>query len=382
MNAETKETISIEEYKRLDKSVLTKRINRIRSKCGSKLLILSHHYQKQEIFDLADAHGDSFQLSQIAAQNEQCEAIFFCGVHFMAETADILANSSNRLAQRNGKRINVYLPDLNAGCPMADFATLAQVEDCWSQLADVIDTKQLIPITYVNSKAEIKAFCGRHGGLACTSSNAKAVLQWAFSQNCQVLFLPDQHLGRNTAIEMGIPRSEMVLWSFDVPTLTDKLGGNTPEAIKNSRIILWNGYCKVHQLFAEEQIEMQRSRNAQVKIIVHPECNLSVVQNADISGSTSKMIEVIGQSQSGSSWAVGTEWRMIERLIKENPDKQICSLASVPRLCESMNMITLANLCWALENWDRGTAVNLIRVPDAIAQDAGICLERMLDHKG
>ncbi|MGL6227353.1 MAG: quinolinate synthase NadA [Thermoguttaceae bacterium] len=354
-------------------SNISEKIEHIRQSLGRKLLILGHHYQKTEVLDHTDLRGDSFQLSATAAENEDCESIVFCGVHFMAETADVLANRPERLDARNGKRVNVLLPDLSAGCSMADLAHINQVEQCWSELAKQIDVADIVPITYVNSSAAIKAFCGRNGGIACTSSNASAVLRWAFSQKSRVLFLPDQHLGRNTAFSMDIPESQMPVWNPDVP-----LGGNDLATIKDSRVILWNGYCCVHQFFTPEHVATVRAQYPGIRVIVHPECSREVVQAADLAGSTNFILEQIRQAKPGSIWGVGTEGRMVDRLGQMFPEQKIVHLGGSASLCETMDRTNLENLLATLESVESGNPKNIVQVDPLIAPDALLCLERML----
>jgi len=362
-------------YQSLDNEVLTKRINAVRAKMNRWLLILGHHYQRDEVIALSALQGDSDQLSKLAAASEDCRAIVFCGVHFMAETADILANRPERLAQRGGTRVDVVLPDLTAGCSMADMAEIEQVEDCWEQLATVIDVEDLTPVTYVNSAASLKAFCGRHGGIVCTSANARVVLQWAFAQRRRVLFFPDQHLGRNTALSMGVALAEMPLWDPH----KDELGGSTREAIHQSRVILWQGHCSVHQIFLPQQVDQFRQRYPDIKIIVHPECMREVVAKADEMGSTGKILCVVEQAPPGTRWAIGTELHLVDRLKQQHPEQEIHFLSPVDGICETMYRIDLPHLCWALENLAAGTPVNVIHVDDAIACDALKALERMLE---
>ncbi|MGL6196227.1 MAG: quinolinate synthase NadA [Thermoguttaceae bacterium] len=364
-------------------SDVNKMIESIRRKFGNRLLILGHHYQTDEVIQHTDLRGDSFQLSAAAAERGDCESIVFCGVHFMAETADILANTPEKIAARNGKYVNVILPDLTAGCSMADMADISQVESCWNELSEVINTSTVVPITYVNSTAEIKAFCGRNGGIACTSSNARAVLDWAFKQvgkeGGRIIFFPDQHLGRNTAHEMGISEDEIIVWRPDQPH--GSLGGNSLEKIAKSRVILWDGYCSIHQKFTTAQIEKVRRDFPGIKVIVHPECCREVVEMADFAGSTSGILAAIKESPAGSKWAVATEWRMVERLIRMFPDKFICNLSPEPSICETMSRITPQNLLSALESIVIGKPKNVIRVPAEIAADAHTCLDRMLACK-
>ncbi|MDR2642711.1 MAG: quinolinate synthase NadA [Planctomycetaceae bacterium] len=350
-----------------------------------RLLILGHHYQREEVLVHADLIGDSFQLSKMAAERSvysdgvndsvaECEIIIFCGVHFMAETADILANSPSNLAKRGGRRVNVILPDLVAGCSMADMASYESVSDCWEQLSNVIDINELIPITYVNSSAELKAFCGERGGIACTSGNAEAVLKWAFSKGQRILFFPDQHLGRNTAIKMGIPTSDILVWRRGEP----ELGGNSLETICNSRILLWDGFCCVHQRFLPEHIDEIRNAIPNVRVIVHPECKQEVVMKADEAGSTAYILKRITESPDGSSWAVGTEGRFVERIAKQNPNKIVVNLAFQPSYCSTMGLVTLQNLAEMFQHIENGNPINIIKVNENIANNALIALQKML----
>ena len=352
-------------------------IDTLRQRLGKRLLILGHHYQREEVIAHTDLQGDSFQLSAAAAESTECETIVFCGVHFMAETADILANSAENLARRGGKRVNVLLPDLDAGCSMADMATRATVERCWNELAGLIDINDVVPITYVNSTAELKAFCGQYDGIACTSTNARTVLDTALKKKRRVLFFPDQHLGRNTALKMGIAESEMCCWDGTA----EQFGGNSVVQIRNSRIILWNGYCCVHQKFLPNHIDAIREANVGIRVIVHPECRRDVVEKADESGSTSYILNRINESPAGSSWAVGTESRFVERLARQNPDKKVVNLASQPSYCETMGLIDESKLAAVLESVASGQPQNIIRVEEATATDALRCLRRMLECK-
>jgi quinolinate synthase len=362
-------------YKSLEKSALMDRISQVRRRLGRQLLILGHHYQQDDVIALSDLRGDSYQLASAAASNEDCRAIAFCGVHFMAETADILANRPERLAARNRRRVKVILPDLAAGCSLADMADISQVERCWRQLGKVIDVEDLTPITYVNSTAELKAFCGRHGGIVCTSANARAVLDWAFARRGRALFFPDQHLGRNTAKAMGIPLEQMPLWDPN----QERLGGNTPEAIRQSRVILWQGDCSIHQRFLPEHINFYRKKYPGIKIIVHPECSMEVVDMADMAGSTGRIIQAVENAPPGTKWAIGTEVHLVNRLKREHPEQEIHVLSTLACACPTMSMIDLAHLCWSLENLAAGTPVNLIEVPPESARWALEALKRMLE---
>jgi quinolinate synthase len=364
-------------YKSLENDVLTRRIQAVRDAMGPKLLILGHHYQQDEVIALSDLRGDSFKLSEMAAASTECRAIAFCGVHFMAETADILANRPERLAERGGQRVPVILPDMSAGCSMADMAEIDEVEDCWEQLSGVIDTDDLMPVTYVNSAASLKAFCGRRGGIVCTSANARPVLEWSFAQRRRVLFFPDQHLGRNTALRMGVPAEEMPVWD----PRADVLGGNPEEAIASSRVILWKGHCSVHQVFLPEHVEGFRQRVPGIKILVHPECMREVVDRADQIGSTGTIIRAVRESPPGTKWAIGTELHLVNRLKHEHPEQEIHFLSPLVCMCATMFRIDLAHLCWSLEKLAAGTPVNVVRVDDEIAADALVALRRMLEVK-
>ncbi len=367
--------LELEPYVSLDDAELTTRIEQVKRNMGSRLLILGHHYQRDGVIALSDLRGDSYKLAALAASDAQCEAIVFCGVHFMAETADILANRPERLAERGGRRVPVSLPDLAAGCSLADMANIEQVEDCWSQLGEVIDTGDLLPVTYVNSTAALKAFCGRHGGIVCTSSNARAVMDWAFARHGRVLFFPDQHLARNTARAMGIPLEQMPLWD----PAAEALGGNTANALQQSRVILWKGLCSVHQVFEREQVLRFRAAHPDGRVIVHPECRMDVVEEADLAGSTAAIIQAIEQSPRGERWAIGTELNLVNRLKEQHPEQHIELLADVDGLCPTMYRIDLPHLCWAVENLAAGTPVNVITVESETAEGALLALQRMLE---
>ena len=364
----------LQPYRSLDEQELVRRINAVRQAMGPRLLILGHHYQRDEVVALADLRGDSYQLSRMAAENGDCRAIVFCGVHFMAETADVLANRPERLAERDGQRVAVVLPDLAAGCSLADMAEIDEVEDCWRQLAEVIDVDDLMPITYVNSAASLKAFCGRHGGLVCTSANAEGALRWAFERRRRVLFFPDQHLGRNTARAMGISLDEMPMWD----PRADALGGNDRETLRRGRVVLWQGCCSVHQAFRPENVDRFRELYPDIKILVHPECMMEVVDRADVVGSTGKIIQAVEQSPPGTRWAIGTELHLVNRLKQQHPEQEIHLLSPVACMCVTMHRIDLPHVCWSLENLAAGTPVNVIEVDAATAGDALLALERML----
>ncbi|MHC5540770.1 quinolinate synthase NadA [Singulisphaera rosea] len=351
-------------YRDVPSEELAERIVAVKRELGDSLLILGHHYQQDEVIRFADLRGDSYKLSQLAARSETCRTIVFCGVHFMAETADVLTRPE----------VEVILPDLAAGCSMADMADLDAVEAAWTDLGDVIDTDDLMPVTYINSTADLKGFCGRHGGIVCTSSNARAVLERAFARRKRVLFFPDQHLGRNTARAMGIPLEEMVVWNPRLP-----LGGNTPESIEGSRVLLWKGHCSVHQMFKPAHVAQFRERFPGIKVLVHPECMMSVVDAADMVGSTEFILKTVAESPAGSTWAVGTELHLVNRLAAEHPDKSIHFLSPMVCMCATMYRIDLPHLAWTLENLAKGVTVNRIVVPEATAHWARVALQRMLE---
>jgi quinolinate synthase len=343
-------------------NTLDERISAAKAKLGKDVVILGHHYQRDEVVKFADFRGDSLKLSQQAAEVD-AKYIIFCGVHFMAESADIL---------RRGNQV-VVLPDLSAGCSMADMADIGQVEACWNELSGVTDTKKIIPVTYMNSTAAIKSFTGEQGGSVCTSSNAAAVMKWAFERGEKVLFLPDEHLGRNTGYRMGIPLDEMIVWDP-----YEELGGNSTEAIAKARVILWKGYCSVHQRFTAEQVARARRQHPGIRVIVHPECRFEVAQAADEIGSTEGIIRAIKAAKPGTKWAVGTEIHMVNRLSKELTDRQVMSLDSSVCVCTTMFRITPVHLLWALENLGAGKIVNQISVDDRTRHFARAALDRML----
>ncbi|HJT32869.1 MAG TPA: quinolinate synthase NadA [Pirellulales bacterium] len=364
-------------YKSLDNATLQARINAVRQEMGPRLLVLGHHYQQDEVIALADLRGDSYQLSRMAADSIECRAIAFCGVHFMAETADVLVNRPERLAQRGGERVTVVLPDLAAGCSMADMAMIEQVEACWDELGEVLDTADITPVTYINSAASLKAFCGRHGGIVCTSSNAAAVLEWAFRRTRRVLFFPDQHLGRNTAVAMGIPLDQMPVWNPHA----EELGGNTAATLQASKVLLWQGHCSVHAMFRPEHVDQLRAKHPAIRVLVHPECSREVVAKADVYGSTGKIIREVEAAPPGTKWAIGTELHLVQRLKQEHPEQEIHFLSPIVCMCATMYRIDLAHLCWSLENLAAGTPVNVIRVDDETARWSLVALERMLQVK-
>jgi quinolinate synthase len=330
---------------------------------GADAVLLAHHYQRDEVFKHADFTGDSYKLCQHAAR-AQGKYIVFCGVHFMAESADVLARAGQQ----------VVLPDLNAGCSMADMAEIGQVEAAWEEMTRLGLASATTPITYMNSAAAIKAFCGERGGLVCTSSNAAGAFRWAFAKSEKVFFLPDQHLGRNTAYRMGIPLSDMAVWDP-----FQRLGGNTPERLRQARIILWKGHCSVHQRFLPEHVDKVRAQYPGIRVVVHPECRWEVCEKADELGSTEKIIAAVEGAPAGSSFAIGTEVHLVNRVAKRNPDKHVISLDDSGCLCTTMFRISPQHLCWALENLVEGNVVNRIRVADNVKHWARVALDRMLE---
>jgi quinolinate synthase len=343
---------------------LLSRARAARKTLGTDALILGHHYQRNEVIEFADITGDSFKLAQEAANQSSVENIIFCGVHFMAESADILTS----------ERQKIILPDLAAGCSMADMATANQVTQCWSDLQSNGVADQVIPVTYMNSSAAIKSFTGEHGGTICTSSNAEAAMKWAFSQGEKILFLPDQHLGRNTAVlSLGLTLEDCVLWNPWKP-----MGGLTEEQIKRAKVLLWRGHCSVHGRFSIESVNEIRSRVPGVQVLVHPECTHEVVSAADKIGSTERIIKIVQESPAGSKWAIGTELNLVQRISQNNPDKEIYFLDKDICFCSTMNRIDLPHLVWAMESLVNGTVVNQIRVAPEIAKYSKLALERML----
>ena len=365
------------DYRVLDNETLNERIRKAKQQLGSRLLILGHHYQQDEVIEHADLRGDSLQLSQMAAERD-CDYIVFCGVHFMAETADIVANRPEKLEARGNKRVTVALPDLAAGCSMADMAAIGQVENAWDDLGELIDTNDITPVTYINSAASLKAFCGKHGGIVCTSSNAEQVIRWAFERTSRVFFFPDQHLGRNTSLKMGITNEQMPVWD----PYADSNGGNSADAILNSKVVLWKGHCSVHQMFRKEHVAAFRQQIPGIKILVHPECPQEVNDIADLSGSTGYIIRTVKSAPAGTKWAIGTELHLVNRLKKEHPEQEIHFLSPVMCMCATMYRIDLAHLCWSLENIVAGVPVNVIEVDPETSRWSLVALERMLELKG
>jgi quinolinate synthase len=353
---------------------LVARARAARAALGDRVFVLGHHYQRDEVIEFADVTGDSFKLARDAAGRPDAEFIVFCGVHFMAESADILTGPDQK----------VILPDLAAGCSMADMARLGQVEDAWDALTDAGIADCVVPITYMNSSADIKAFCGRNGGAVCTSSNAEVALEWAYAQKAhldggaKVLFLPDQHLGRNTAVlEMGLTLDDCVVWDPHRPN-----GGLTAEQLRDARMILWKGHCSVHGRFSAAVVDELRASIPDVQILVHPECRHEVVLKADLVGSTEFIIKTIEAAPAGSSWAIGTELNLVKRLAAAHPDKRITFLDKTVCYCSTMNRIDLPHLVWAMESLVAGTVVNQIQVDPETERWALVALQRMLDLPG
>jgi quinolinate synthase len=352
-----------EKYKTMSIEEMEERVKQIKTYFGERLYIPGHHYQKDEVIQFADSTGDSLQLAQLAAENQSADYIVFCGVHFMAETADILTNDHQA----------VILPDLRAGCSMADMANIHQLNRGWKVMQEQLgDT--ILPLTYVNSTASIKAFCGKHGGATVTSSNAEKMLKWAFTKKERILFLPDQHLGRNTAYDLGIPLENMAVW--DPIKNCFEYEGNLDDV----QVILWKGHCSVHEKFTVQNVEDLRKTKPDMKIIVHPECTREVVELADMAGSTNYIIQTIEKASPGSKWAIGTEMNLVKRIIDTHKDKEIVSLNPYMCPCLTMNRIDLPHLLWALESLKDGKVINQIKVDDTTSHDAKLALERMLNR--
>ena len=355
-------------YAEMDGEELDRRIQAARTELGQRLVILGHHYQRDEIIKYADYRGDSFKLAQNAAAHPEADYIVFCGVHFMAESADVLS----------GPHQQVILPNPAAGCSMADMANIAEVEECWEMLLDQLgEDAGIIPVTYMNSAANLKAFCGRHGGVVCTSSNAPKVMQWAFSQGQRVLFFPDEHLGRNTALAYGIPSEHMFVWNPKDPLASD----TADEEIARAQIILWKGYCTTHMRFNLQQIEKARAEYPGIKVLVHPECRQEVVAAADLYGSTEYIIEQIEKAPAGSQWAVATEVNLVRRLALEHPEQLIFCLDPIVCPCSTMYRIHPAYLAWVLEGLVQGEVINQVKVDEQTVYWARVALERMLALK-
>ena len=348
----------------MSEPALVERAHRARAALGERAMILGHHYQRDEVIEFADITGDSFKLAQSAASNPDAEFIIFCGVHFMAESADILTSSQQK----------VILPDLAAGCSMADMAGAEQVEAAWAHFQKVGIAARTIPITYMNSTAAIKSFTGANGGAVCTSSNAQRAMSWAFERGEKIFFLPDQHLGRNTAImHLGLQASDCVIWNPWKPQ-----GGLTDQELLDAKVILWRGHCSVHGRFTPQNIDDVRSRVLGVQVLVHPECQNDVVMAADVVGSTEMIIRTVASSPAGSKWAIGTELNLVQRLARTNPDKEIVFLDKTVCYCSTMNRIDLPHLVWAMENLASGRVLNQISVEEKTAHFARVALERML----
>ena len=362
-------------YTQLSDPELRLRIATAKETLGNRLMILGHHYQQAAVMEFADYAGDSFELSRKAADQREVEFVVFCGVHFMAESADILT----------GENVKVILPDLGAGCSMADMANLDQTLECWEQLQETCPGQTIVPITYMNSSAAIKSFVGEHGGAVCTSSNCHNVLKWALDQGgasgkagrVKVLFLPDQHLGRNTAYAMGYSLDKMVVWDPK-----RDLGGNSEDKLRDADLVLWKGQCSVHQLFRPEHVDQVRRQFPEMKVIVHPECRFEVVQKADLAGSTAYIVKQIEAAPPGTQWAIGTETHLVHRLAEQHPEQKIVVLSDCQCLCTTMYRIDLPHLCWVLENLVEGTVVNRIQVDAQTRKWATVALNRMLAIRG
>lgn len=356
-----------DDYLHLTAPEITARIAAARQKLGRRAVVLGHHYQREDIIQFADFRGDSFKLARWAAEQPEAEYIIFCGVHFMAEAADILAADHQR----------IILPNLAAGCSMADMADSDDVYAAWDELKELGLAAETTPVTYMNSAADLKAFCGENGGIVCTSSNAPRVLEWALARKPRVLFFPDEHLGRNTGAKLGFDtEKDMALWDFRKGY--GARGGNSEERLRDAKLYLWRGWCSVHARFSVQQIEKARIDYPGIKIVVHPECRKSVVDAADMDGSTEFIARVIRESAPGSKWAVGTEINLVSRLARENPDKLVFCLDPVVCPCSTMYRVHPAYLAWVLEELVEGRVVNEIKVPEDIAGKARLALERML----
>jgi quinolinate synthase len=362
-------------YRELSEAELRVRIASAKAALGDQLVILGHHYQQDAVIDFADFTGDSFELSRKAADQKSARFVVFCGVHFMAESADVLTDEN----------VKVILPDLGAGCSMADMANLDQTIECWDQLREICPAQTIVPVTYMNSSAAIKAFVGEHGGAVCTSSNCRNVLKWALKGGAKgradgkikVLFFPDQHLGRNTALAMGYSPEKMVVWDP-----SRDLGGNDSSQLVQAEFVLWKGQCSVHQLFRPEHVDQARAKYPGIKIIVHPECRREVVDKSDLAGSTAYIVQQINAAPPGSQWAVGTEVHLVNRLARQHPEQKIIVLSDCQCLCTTMYRIDLPHLCWVLENLVNGKVVNQILVDAETRKWALVALDRMLSIKG
>lgn len=352
-------------YLKLSSQEIDEAIVEARAALGSQVVVLGHHYQRQDVIKHADMRGDSYKLSQMVSEVDDAKFIVFCGVHFMAETADILTSPDQ----------NVILPNMAAGCSMADMAGTEDVEDCWDDLQGVVGhNAQVIPVTYMNSTAAIKALTGEGGGIICTSSNAEAAIKWAFDRAERVLFLPDQHLGRNVGLRLGISLDEMIVWDP-----FKKLGGHTPDVLHKARMILWKGHCSVHTRFTIDQIAKARSVKPKLNVVVHPECTMEVVSAADYAGSTEYICELVSNAPSGTSWGIGTEINLVQRIALENSDKDVFCLDPIVCPCATMYRIHPAYLLWVLEGLMAGLVINRVKVPGEVASKARVALRRMLE---
>lgn len=360
--------LAIHQYASLSDAECDARIRAAKEKLGNRLVILGHHYQREEVYRHADLTGDSLKLAHLAAGVE-AEFIVFCGVHFMAEVADIVTKP---------EQVTI-LPDMAAGCSMADMANLADVERAWREIDAALEGEveaRVTPITYINSAADLKAFCGRHGGIVCTSTNAPGILEWAFERREKVLFFPDQHLGRNTAYKLGIPLDEMAVWDYDKP-----MGGLTAEQIRKAKVLLWKGFCSVHQMFRPEHIDQFKEKYPEAKIISHPECSFEVCQKSDYVGSTEYIQNHLRNAEPGTRWLVGTELNLVNRLHNEMKEKgvHVHFMSPMVCMCSTMFRIDPQHLAWTLENLVDGHVVNQIRVPQDVAEQAKVALGRMLN---
>lgn len=363
-NASSITELPIADYQDRPEDEIFERIVEAKKNLGDQVLVLGHNYQRDDVIVHADLRGDSLLLSKLAAERSEFPNVVFCGVHFMAETADILSRSNQ----------TVILPDLAAGCSMADMAAIEQVDECWDALSRIVSVEDVVtPVVYVNSAADLKAFCGEHGGITCTSSNAKAVMNWAWSRREKILFFPDEHLGRNVANKMGFPQEDMIVWD----PFKDN-GGNTDAAIRQAKLILWKGHCSVHQMFQPAHVDYFRKQYSEIQVIVHPECHENVVNKADHVGSTEFIIQTVSKAPAGTAWVVGTELNLVNRLKAEQTDKKVFFLSPMVCRCSTMYRIDGPHMCWAMENLVKGHVVNQISVPDDEKILAKIALERMM----